>query len=199
MYLHVDLDTVARFAGKCGEGEAHRSYVKLQFWALSREARIAVLHAGQVIQAGRAVPPFQLRGADSLTIYHAIMVLWTYSMLIRDRTNKTVSCTPTRESSSKEQLVFLDDVPSEQQSAVNAFIFTGHGKPCLHMTSGFPQLSGVATSSAGVDICDLQSPSQVMQAGVKLLDNTHPGSNREDGPPLLRALCRLMEDLGGLR
>ena len=42
-------------------------------------------------------------------------------------------------------------------------------------------------------------PSQVMKVGVKLLDSTHPDVDREHGPPLLRALCGLMEEFAGLR
>jgi len=194
MYLHVDLDTIARFAGKCGEREAHRAYTNLQLWICTKESRLAVSHAGQVIRAGRAVPPYQLRGPDSFAIYHAIMVLWTYSMLMRDRANKTAPCTPTPEPSSGEQLLFLDEAPSQQQQpAVNAFIFAGRGISCLRI------IPTAADASKEDAICDLRNPSQVMQLGVRLLDSTHPGSNRDDGPPLLRALCGLMEDLGKLR
>lgn len=42
MYLHVDLDTVTRFAGRCGEEAAHRAYIALQPWCRSREARTAI-------------------------------------------------------------------------------------------------------------------------------------------------------------
>lgn len=42
MYLHVDLDTVTRFAGRCGEEAAHRAYIALQQWCRSREARTAI-------------------------------------------------------------------------------------------------------------------------------------------------------------
>lgn len=42
MYLHADLDTITRFAGRCGEEAAHRAYVTLQPWCKSREARTAI-------------------------------------------------------------------------------------------------------------------------------------------------------------
>jgi hypothetical protein len=42
MYLHVDLDMVTRFAGRCGEEPAHRAYIALQPWSRTREARTAI-------------------------------------------------------------------------------------------------------------------------------------------------------------
>lgn len=42
MSLHVSVDTVMRFLGKCGEAEAHRAYQKLQSWSTEKSARIAV-------------------------------------------------------------------------------------------------------------------------------------------------------------
>jgi hypothetical protein len=42
MYLHSDLDTITRFAGRCGEEAAHRAYIALQPWSKSREARTAI-------------------------------------------------------------------------------------------------------------------------------------------------------------
>ncbi|KNG51781.1 fad binding domain containing protein [Stemphylium lycopersici] len=129
MYLHVNLDMIARFAGKCGEEEAHHAYAQLQSWMRVREARIAVSHAGQIVRAGRAVPPYQVRGPDSMMIYHAIMVLWTYSMLIWDHANKTRPGTPMQESDSDGQLVYLDDDPSQHRPALNAFLFAGQVHP----------------------------------------------------------------------
>lgn len=42
MYLHVDLDLVTRFAGRCGEEAAHRAYIALQSWIHTKEARLAI-------------------------------------------------------------------------------------------------------------------------------------------------------------
>jgi len=50
-----------------------------------------------------------------------------------------------------------------------------------------------------MEMCSLKHPWQVMKAEVTLLEGTHPDVDRETGPPLLRALCGLMEELGGLR
>ena len=83
MSLHVDPDQVTRFAGKCGEEEAHRAYQFLQPWSQSKLARTAVLHAGQVLFAARAVPPYQLRGMDAFLIFHATVVC-TRALIVRN-------------------------------------------------------------------------------------------------------------------
>jgi hypothetical protein len=42
MSLHVSVDTVIRFAGKCGEAEAHSAYKELRAWSEDKAARAAV-------------------------------------------------------------------------------------------------------------------------------------------------------------
>jgi hypothetical protein len=201
MYLYVNLDTITRFAGKCGEEEAHRAYTHLQSWSQTKEARTAVCHAGQALRAARAIPPHQNRGTDSFIVFHTIMVLWTYSMMMRDRAKRTGTTTPTRAHAApleSSPVVFLDDVMSSNQTTVDAFIILNKGTPCLHIISAH---SNVVAEPADHhhEICNLRYPSQVMKTGVKLLDASHPDDDRETGPPLLKALCGLMEELGGLR
>jgi hypothetical protein len=203
MYLHADLDAITRFAGRCGEEAAHRAYIALQPWSKSREARTAIGHAGQVLHAARYIPPYQNRGQDSFIIYHSIMVLWTYSMMISDHARKTGFNTPIQPGSATtldhQEFVFLDDARSCNQAAVDAFVTMNTGTPCLRILSGYALVQVSEGSDPRSDICDLKYPWQVMKAGVTLLDGTHPDVDRETGPPLLRALCGLMEELGGLR
>ncbi|KAF3039906.1 hypothetical protein E8E12_005699 [Didymella heteroderae] len=126
MFLHVNLDTITRFAGKCGETAANSAYTHLSPWSQTKEARIAIHHAGQVLRAARHIPPYQIRGPDSFMIYHAIMVLWTYSMMVRDRAKKTGTTTPlrTQPSSPPSKIVYLDDATAENQGDIDAFILT---------------------------------------------------------------------------
>lgn len=42
MSLHVNVDAVMRFAGKCGETEAHCAYQDLKAWSVEKAARTAV-------------------------------------------------------------------------------------------------------------------------------------------------------------
>lgn len=157
-----------------------------------------VAHAGQVLHSARAIQPYQNRGQDSLIIYHSIMVLWTYSMITSDQERRTGYNTPTQPMSAvaanqSAAAVFLDDRRSSNQAAVDSFIVMNIGTPCLRI------LGTDVGITEGADVCSLKYPSQVMQVGVALLDGTHPHVNRDTEPPLLRALCGLMEKLGGLQ
>ncbi|KAF2022404.1 C2H2 type zinc finger domain-containing protein [Aaosphaeria arxii CBS 175.79] len=209
MFLHVNLDTIARFAGKCGEVEARHAYARLQPWSQTAEARTAIWHAGQVLCAARSIPSYQIRGPDSFMVYHAVMVLWTYSMMMRARARRTGSTTPLRGDVDSARAptpamlepLFLDGL-DVNKGVVDAFILQDKGRPCLHITSPARRSTNKEAdqATAGIQgICDLRSPSQIMRAGVSLLENTHPDVERAKGPPLLRALCGLMEELGNLR
>jgi hypothetical protein len=111
-------------------------------------------------------------------------------MLMNDRAKRTGTNTPSAPSTNAQNIsapVFLDDARSSNQTAIDAFILLNNGNPCL-------QVSGQEG-----EICQLKYPSQVMKTGIRLLEGTHPDVGRDIGPPLLRALCGLMEELGGLR
>jgi hypothetical protein len=111
-------------------------------------------------------------------------------MLVSDRAKRTGTNTPSAPNPNTQNLaspVFLDDARSSNQNTVDAFILLNSGTPCLHV------------SMEPAEICQIKYPSQVMRTGVRLLEGTHPDVDRETGPPLIRALCGLMEELGGLR
>jgi hypothetical protein len=201
MYLHVDIDLIARFAGKCGETAANSAYTYLSPWSQTKEARIAICHAGQVVRAARHIPPYQIRGPDSFMLYHAIMVLWTYSMMVRDRAKKTGTTTPSRTQPNLPpgKMVYLDDLASGNQSDIDAFIAMNSGMPCLRIIYTHKPDISESESIPRPEICNLKYPSQVMRVGISLFDASHPDVDRGTGPPLIRALCGLMEELGGLR
>ncbi|GME54544.1 hypothetical protein GTA08_BOTSDO02368 [Neofusicoccum parvum] len=73
--LHASLDDLQRFVVSADS----RS---LAAWHPTRAARAAVWHAAQVLRAARAVPPYQLRGFDSVCVYHAALALWVYGKLL---------------------------------------------------------------------------------------------------------------------
>ncbi|KAF1955745.1 hypothetical protein CC80DRAFT_492720, partial [Byssothecium circinans] len=209
MNLHVSLDTIARFSGKYGEEEARNAYTHLQPWSQTKAARTAVWHGGQLLCAARRIPPFQIRGQDAFMVYHATMVLWAYSMMMKARARRTGTATPIRGPSeaaipnSSTEPLFLDDLSFKTQHGIDAFILMNAGRPCLHIMSHFRNCAATTdnTRQSSVRtqaICDLRSPSHIMKAGVALLEAAHPGVERRNGPPLLRALCGLMEELGSL-
>lgn len=122
-------------------------------------------------------------------------------MMVRDRAKKTGTTTPSRvqPKSPPCKAVFLDDAASSNQSDIDAFILMNTGTPCLHIVSTHQSIASESRYPDRPEICNLRYPSEVMKVGVRLLDASHPDVDRETGPPLMRALCGLMEELGGLR
>lgn len=124
-------------------------------------------------------------------------------MMISDHARKTGLNTPIQPESAaipnKQALVFLDDARSSNQAAVDAFVMMDTGTPCLRILSGTASAQRPGVGAAKMEVCNLKHPGQIMKAGVRLLDGTHPDADRETRPPLLRALCGLMKGLGGLR
>ncbi|GIZ45515.1 hypothetical protein CKM354_000867700 [Cercospora kikuchii] len=204
MSMHVNPDDVTRFAGKCGEIEAHRAYQELQSWSQSKRARTAICHAAQVIRLAREVPPYQLRGADAFIIYHAVMVLWAYGMMQRDLARRTRSSTPNPGTSLREQQerenatpVYLDE---EKNAAIDAFLLMGTGRPCLRIRQVGRGKSHDETyrSRQQQQYCDLRHAQAIMQVGVAVLEENYPNEMRKNLPQLIRSLCELMHELGAL-
>lgn len=208
MSLHVNPDDVTRFAGKCGEAEAHRAYQELQPWSRTKQARTAIWHAGQVIRLARLVPPYQLRGPDAFLIYHSLMVLWAYGMIQRDAARRSGTSSPrgvtmpstVRSSTTVEpgRTVFLDDEKSEN---ADTFLLMGSGTPCLRLTgkdwSGQTR-RGTTRSLEATQICDLRNPQAVMGVGIRVFEQNYPNETRQNLPQMIRSLCELMSELGSL-
>lgn len=200
MTLYIDIDIIIRFAGKCGEEEAHRAYQLLQTWRDTKHGRAATWHAAQVLRAARATRPYELRGAESFLTFHAVMVLWTHSIMYVDsakhsRSNtpavgQRTSTDPARTDDSAEHPVFLDEAVCD---ATEAYIHLGRGRPCMRMRKE------VTEDQASREICDLRSPPSVMQVGVQVLRSNCPGDAPQDMPQMLRSLCDVMDGLGRLK
>ncbi|KAK4505149.1 hypothetical protein PRZ48_003112 [Zasmidium cellare] len=189
MSLHVSLDEITRFAGKCGEAEAHRAYQTLRPWSQTKQARTAVWHAGQVVRLAREVLPYQLRGADSLMVYHAMMVLWAYGMMLRDAARRMSSDRQQQESTMDNELpIFLDETSNDR---ANAFLLMNSGRPCLRLYDADPK----STSQA----CDVRNAQAVMAVGISVLEGNLPNEIHENLPQLIRSLCELMKALGSLK
>ncbi|KAL3445031.1 hypothetical protein BJX65DRAFT_165665 [Aspergillus insuetus] len=186
MYLHINFDSIQRFAGQFGESEARQEYPRLRDWSLTKEARVAIWHAGQVLRAGRRVPPFQLRGFDGLAIYHAILVLWVFGLLrCGERQREDLASLP---SGHPEMLVTLDGPETE---LMKSFISRDIGQPGLTFENTTPD--GKKESV----FCPLHSPRLVMDVGRQVLDSNFPEVT-DNFPPLVDNLRNLIRDLGNL-
>jgi len=152
-------------------------------------------HAGQLVRAVKAVPPYQIRGADAFSTYHALMVLWSYGMMLRDTARRTGTNTPIRIGangqqplarsvlqSSTDSNVFLDDVNNPE---TESFLYMGKGRPSLRFPDG--------------RLCELRNPASVLALGSNLLESNCPGETRSKLPAMIGSLCNLMDELGSLK
>lgn len=192
MYLHIDIDGIQRFVGKLGEHDARRAYPALRDWSQTKEARTAIWHAGQVLRAARSVAAYQFRGFDSLSIYHAALVLWVYGLLQCGENRRIEVHTPISESGlvPNAALDGLDDQNTK------AFLTRGVGRPGLMMyhACGTNEWDDKVTV-----FCELSKPRSVMAVAKQIFENNCPLLLPGDVyPPMIQNLCALIEDLGNL-
>ena len=186
MHLHVNFPSVQRFAGQFGESEARREYPILRNWSLTKEARLCVWHAGQVLRSARMVLPFQLRGFDSLAIYHAMLVMWVFGLLRCGETQHEIVASVS--SAPRGPYLKLDEAHCEP---IKAFINRDLGQP------------GLTFHSVGADgenrttFCQLTSPRLVMEVGRQVLKSNFPGA-ADHFPPLVENLHNLLSDLANM-
>ncbi|KAE9377617.1 hypothetical protein N431DRAFT_478819 [Stipitochalara longipes BDJ] len=89
MFLHVSLDDVQRFAGKEGECGARDIVPAMREWCSSKDARIAIWHAGQVLRAAKSFKCTKLRGFHAVAVYFSALTLWVYGLIISDSDRKS--------------------------------------------------------------------------------------------------------------
>lgn len=148
-----------------------------------------------MLRAAWQVPPFHIRGADALLTYHAIMVLWSFGMMLQDEARRTGISTPIGRQSkggtllreatfdpNMESNIFLDDAKSPK---LDAFLYNGKGRPSLKFQDG--------------KCCELRNIASVMALGCKVLESNCPGETRDRMPQMLKSLCNLMDELGALK
>jgi hypothetical protein len=85
VYLHL-YASIARIAHYCGgktEFDARSAACYVQRWHLSKQSRIAVWHAGQIIRAARLFPMHALTDIYATALYHAGLVLWIWGLLYK--------------------------------------------------------------------------------------------------------------------
>ncbi|RHZ64278.1 uncharacterized protein CDV56_105872 [Aspergillus thermomutatus] len=190
MYLHTDVDSIQRFVGKYGEVEARRAYPGLQAWSHTKEARTAIWHAGQVFRAARQVPHFQLRGFDTLAVYHATVTLWVYGLLQYGQKQPVDADTPMSEGNMTPNVYH----GSEDQST-KAFISGNYGQPGLAIFTP----AGSIVPAGQKSFCSISKPRSIMAVALQVLKSNCPNPSPEHKlPPLISNICDLIRDLGNL-
>ncbi|OMP82922.1 hypothetical protein BK809_0001113 [Diplodia seriata] len=204
MYLHVSLDDVQRFAGKYGDDQARRACATFveRDWTGQRAARHAVWHAGQVLRAARAVPPYQLRGADAIAVYYAALTLWVYGVLRGHAAVGMEKEGAMHAENVDATIVRLDCAQGREQAG---FLGHGVGTPVLSLgwdredreAQGITQRQRHLSSNDSGGVVEIQ-PGQVMRVGAQVLEGNYPNSGRDELPPMIMSLRNLMRDLGRL-
>ncbi|KAJ5531909.1 hypothetical protein N7494_008461 [Penicillium frequentans] len=184
MYLHIDIDAIQRFVGKMGEQEARRAYPGLREWSRTKGARVAIWHAGQVLRAARTVVAWQFRGFDSLSIYHASLVLWVYGLL-QCGEKRMEAHTPMSDTDTTPNIA-LD---GREDHLTKAFLGRGIGWPGLTMHQ----------DRGSHAFCELSRPRSVVAIARQVFEGNCPLPLPDDIlPPMIQNLCSLIEDLGNL-
>lgn len=192
LYLNINMDIIQRFVGKFGEVEARKAYFLLREWGQTKEARCAVWHAGQIFRIARQVPPYQLRGFDSIVIYHAALILWVYALLkcgeSKHTAQPTHGCTDRPIASSSA--IYLDQ---EENSLTRAFLAHGSGRPGVTLP-----LSEEREDGQSFQFCGLNQPRDIMAVALQIYESHTPLMPGQILPPLISNIRELVRDLGSL-
>jgi hypothetical protein len=178
MVLHISLEDLHRFAGKFGEDETRKAGEEFAAWAKTKEARIAIWHAGQVFRAAKGLMQAQNRGFNAIMLYYAALTLWAYG--------HAISSAEDYPRSTANQNVILNET---ETSSSTLFLASSQGLPFLNVTDG--------GSHGGKTLVPLTEPDKVLGVARDIYSSNYPVLE-ERLPPLVENLCILLKDLGSL-
>lgn len=181
MYLQVSLDKIQVFAGKEGLDAARRVLPALQEWAEAPISRQAVWHAGQVLCTARRLPTYQLRGFNSIAVYHASLTCWAYGLICRMKSRAGAS----DQDHTTNGNVFLD---GPMTLDAQRFISSGRGTPGI---------STMGPESSDSSLVPLSDSAALMKSALRILCRNSPLQPGDEAiPPLVQNLAQLIMDLG---
>jgi hypothetical protein len=201
--LSAPMDILQSLAGKYGEEESQRAYLKVRKWAKGGSFPQALLHAGQVIRLFRLVPRETLREIDAIAVYFGALTLWAAGILANSPTTSPAKNSLSEGLSSAPQLlVALDADPNDW--VLKAYVTTGEGLPCIRSTGVNDEIDQVGddamwmTETAGskpnMTGAPLNKPAAVMKVIIQILeDGFRWNDNRE--PFLVGNLLELITEL----
>ena len=203
MSLHVSLEDVQLLAGKAGEKEARRVLPLLVTWAQGQESRQALWHAGQILRTVMVNSMIVYYGASAVAVYHASLVFWAYSIVLRSSLASEAAQRqdlPLSNGHIRPQLK-LDhvdegqvDLCGEKGVASQRFIALGKGRPAIQKST-FPPPAGY--SNEDKSLVPLSDTSAVMTEIIQLLRRSYSTERQSDEcSPLVENLARLMKKLG---
>jgi hypothetical protein len=191
MILHVHPEDLQRFAGKFGEEEERKASESFVEWSKTKEARIAIWHAGQVFRAAGRLMPAQNRGFNAIALYYTSLILWVYGLMISG-TSPTVSATPRN----MQLLSSPVSTPSSGQANVvlnqpetnknGAFFTRNIGIAVISVASGDVE--------GGKKFVELTQTNTILEITRNIYRSNFPGLE-EPLPPLGENLGNLLRDL----
>jgi hypothetical protein len=190
MILHISPADLHRFAGKFGEDETRKATEDLAAWAKTKEARLAIWHAGQVFRAANRLLAAQNRGFNAIALYFASLTLWVYGHMAPNTspspgiTHVLVDSNPS--SSSGKQYVVLNEAETPKSSL---FLANSQGVPVIGIES--------EEFGAGKSFVELGETGKILAVTRKIYRSNFPVL-KEPLPPLVENLGNLLRDLGSL-
>jgi len=194
MILHVHPEDLQRFAGKFGEDEERKASESFAEWSKTKEARIAIWHAGQVFRAAGRLMPAQNRGFNAITLYYASLTLWVYGLMVPASSptipavprNMQLLSSPIPTPSSGQTHVALN----EPETNKNGVFFTSNiGIPVISVASGDVE--------GGKKFVELTHTDKILEITRNIYRSNFPVLE-EPLPPLVENLGNLLRDLRSL-
>jgi hypothetical protein len=186
MHLHMSLEEIQVFVGLEGPEQASRVHQSVREWAKSKTSRQTVWHAGQLVRAAKALPPFQLRDFYAISLFHASLAFWAYSlasrMFVPDRASQSAPGTM-QAPLMPHQIVWLDD---EETAATYRYISLDKGIPALHGVR--PELP----------TAQLNDPKNIMEVIIETMRRGDSEPLRPNSP-LVENLISIMERLRDMK
>ncbi|KAL2844813.1 hypothetical protein BJY01DRAFT_263779 [Aspergillus pseudoustus] len=143
----------------------------IQAWSASRDGRLSVWHAAQIVCEVRVSRPQCIRAFPAVALYQATLALWAYGV--------GVATHNAPETSTTQEPVRLDGVEDEH---IRRFISFGRGRPMLR---------GELTNS---DFVNLWDPTAVLNMSIRLMRDNHSAADALP-PPLVESLVHAMQKL----
>ena len=203
MNLHVSLEDVQLLAGKAGEKEARRVLPLLITWAQGQESRQALWHAGQILRIVKVHSVVPWYGASAVAIYHASLVFWAYSIVLKSsfasgsaqRQDLPTSNDYIRPRIKSDHVGEGQvDLCGEKGGASQRFIALGKGRPAIQELSW---ASTAGSCAEGHSLVSLSDTNAVMTEIIQLLRRSYDVESKSDEcSPLVENLARLMKKLG---
>ncbi|KAH7124344.1 hypothetical protein EDB81DRAFT_699390 [Dactylonectria macrodidyma] len=199
--LYAPLDDLQAFAGRYGRGEVLQAYSRLQEWILTREARLAIWYASQILQASKSLAKHLLSEFYAFALYEASITLFGYGTFTAKREQRYqlepqshLEDSQGEEEKGADEALWLCSGPIHQ---VHKFVALDAGKPAIRGLE-------LPSSRAPCPWSVLRCPGRTLNVVIQILtraERNEPGPNVLPGfvegiVVLLRELVRAAEAAG---